>query len=142
MVDNRSSKISDDEGLEKLLLFCILTADSKSSGTAAALEKIIKFARDELYRLPPRVVYDGRAVSQLDPRDLFDVLWPQTQESLYQLLQVMGVSRWKTKAAAIYSVVHKLKPNLLHTCSIAQLNALPGIGPKTAKYFVSLALQH
>jgi thermostable 8-oxoguanine DNA glycosylase len=103
--------------LEELLLFCIAVAGKNATRTAINLEKLLQYAYD---------FSDGSPFER--------TLALMRKEDLPTLMKSFGFGCYNIKAKGFFeAAVSKLN---LKTCSVEKLEALYGVGPKTARYFI------
>jgi thermostable 8-oxoguanine DNA glycosylase len=105
-----------DNELEEILIFCVLVAGKNAMNTARGLD----FLLTGMGLMP-----GDSPFALLKLRTIKDLIW---------WLRGSGIGCYNIKSKTIK---HLLDANLdLKTCSIADLQAIPGIGPKTARFFV------
>lgn len=114
-----------EQELEEVILFCCAVAGKNALTTAKALDKFLIGLRAD-----NALDFDG------SPFDLIlgDLYSNNTQEFLAQRLKSCGMGCYNHRARTFLALAHS---NLdLKTCSIEELEQIPGIGPKTARYFL------
>lgn len=106
--------------LEEVALFSVLVAGKNALSTARSLETLLASAHWKLG------IY-GRFCP-------FHALRQFSMEELPQMLIDSGIGCYNSKSKSVYELV---RSNLdLRTCSVADLEKIHGIGPKTARMFV------
>jgi len=106
---------SDDNMLEAWALFCVAVAGKSAKTTIRALNS---FLSDRGNKSPFHYV------------DILESLGILEKE-----LRKHRVGQYK-KLVKAYTMLVMLNPSQLRTCSVEQLEAIPGIGPKTSRFFV------
>lgn len=105
-----------DTELEELIIFCVCVAGKKASTIAPRVDKLFKYL--QIYtqsECPLQFAYTF-------PLDLDDVM------------KHLGIGCYKQKANTIYELARR---NLnLRSCNVRDLEEVPGIGPKTARFFL------
>ncbi len=105
--------------LEETALFSVLVAGKNALTTAKALENFLNYLHKKLNLKDFQPFY---SVRQFNKRDLAS------------LLRDNGIGCQTSKSRSIYELANS---NLnLKTCSVADLERIHGIGPKTARMFV------
>jgi thermostable 8-oxoguanine DNA glycosylase len=108
-----------DAQLEEVALFSILVAGKAALPTARRLELLLYNARQEF---------------QERSRRPFRILRWATPEKLADFMRAVGLGCYNTKSRAMYELVQS--GINLRTCTVNELDAIFGIGPKTARMFV------
>jgi len=113
-----------DKQLEELLIFCIAVAGKNARTTARNVDAMLnqqrKFFRSE------------------SPLEVIEQTWMNGGESRLQLvLKNAGIGQQTRIARALKAVVDAEWRYSLRTVCIADLEAIPGIGPKTSRFFLS-----
>jgi thermostable 8-oxoguanine DNA glycosylase len=108
------------EQLEELLIFCVLVAGKRAQGTARALACLLRQTHQQARLATLRPFQALRQVEGL--------------ERLSRLLRRHGIGLNRQKARTLHALL-ALELDLRH-CSLEQLEAVPGIGPKTARMFL------
>jgi thermostable 8-oxoguanine DNA glycosylase len=126
--------------LQELAIFCILVAGKKARTMAIALDKLLTKARAlaAVYKEIANDPTDGRFSKRVATLDLdmpFDVLFAyMSRERLQQDLKACGIGCHTRLAHALFTLV---RADLdLATCTAADLERLPSLGPKTARFFM------
>jgi thermostable 8-oxoguanine DNA glycosylase len=109
-----------DEELQELLIFCVCVAGKSAATIAPRVDKLFKFLQ----------VHTGGDC----PLDYSYAL----PLDLWSVLQDLGIGCYRMKATAIKEVAELISYNELNlrTCTVEELEAIHGIGPKTAKAFI------
>lgn len=103
--------------LEEFLLFCIAVAGKNATRTAINLERLLEYGRDFVSGSPFEII---KALNG--------------KEDLAQLMKSFGFGCFNIKSKGMFEAACSgLDPA---TCSVDQLEALYGVGPKSARYFV------
>jgi thermostable 8-oxoguanine DNA glycosylase len=117
-------KITDyrrsQEELEEFLLFCVLVAGKDAWTTSWHLQLML------------RTLHDRARLGEFRP---FESL--RRAEEAYGLaerLQNHGFGCFNQKARAIHALIHSGMD--LRSCSLEDLEAIPSVGPKTARFFL------
>lgn len=103
-----------DPELQEFLLFCLIVAGKKASTQAVKLESFLYSENDK--RTPPFKIIQKMINSG----------------SLLDNLKRVGMGQY-TRLERLFALVLDLDPRL---CTCEDLEALKGIGPKTARYFL------
>jgi thermostable 8-oxoguanine DNA glycosylase len=104
--------------LEEFLLFCVLVANKNATRIAISLEKLLEYGRDHWCCLSAFEIV--KAIHKND--------------DLPGLLKHYGVGCYNRKAEYILKTANCGLD--LRACTTEDLEAIPGIGMKTARYFI------
>jgi len=108
----------DDLGLQEYILFAIAVAGKNATTTARILDEFLVYAKQNT-----------------EGRDHFDcVLKLAESQSLPSLLRKFGFGCQQLKAKGFQGVAES--GFNLKECSVEDLETIPGIGPKTSRFFV------
>lgn len=106
--------------LEEILLFCVLVAGKNAMSTARALDKFLQKIR----HVP--------GSSPFGALRRYKSCFPGV--SLGQVMRSCGIGCYTSRSAAVTALLDaKLD---LRTCTASDLQEIPGIGPKTARFFL------
>lgn len=108
--------------LEEFLLFCVAVAGKNATVTARNLDRLLKYAHETAAIYEWRPFYALQRLEEIFPRQL-----PET-------MRRMGFGSYTKKAGYLLAAVRSGLN--LQTCTREELDALPGIGLKTASYFI------
>jgi len=103
-----------DDGLEELLIFCVCVAGKSAKTIAPRVHDLCNMIYEE----------------ELSPFDTIKVY----RRALDQSLKELGIGCYNQKSNTIWELI--LAGLDLRTCSVSDLEAIKGIGPKTARFFV------
>lgn len=109
--------------LEEVLLFWIMAANKPAMRTAKRLNEFL----DHYHRLLTGITEN----KQWRP---FELLRHFSQDKLAEAFCEYGFGCQNQKAATVYELVHSGLD--LRTCTVDDLEAIKGIGPKTARCFI------
>ena len=105
---------ADDSKLQELILFWVCAAGKNGVISAKALESLLSSNRKHKDQMP------------------FEII--SMIEDLPKQLKIHGIGCYNNKAKTFHAL---LESNLnLRTCSVDDLEKIPGIGPKTARCFL------
>lgn len=103
--------------LEELLLFCILVAGKNATTTSKKLEELLSY---------------GLAFTNGSPFKRIRVM--AEEECLADVLKDFGIGCYHLKSKGLRAAANSGLD--LRTCSVEQLEKIPGIGMKTSRFFV------
>jgi thermostable 8-oxoguanine DNA glycosylase len=106
-----------EEGLQEFLLFCIAVAGKNATRTAANLNNLLEYGKDFCEGTPFQII-----------------LAIQEHEDLAKTMKSFGFGCYNIKSKGL--LVAASSGLDLKTCTVEQLEALYGVGMKTARYFV------
>ena len=109
---------STTEELEEFLLFCIAVAGKNATRTAKMLENLLQYGRDEFWDGTPFQTI--RAMKQ--------------QMNLSAVMKEFGFGCYNIKSRGFEEAVNSGLD--LKTCTVDDLEAIYGIGMKSARYFI------
>lgn len=109
--------------LQEFLLFCVLVAGRQARFIADRLDQILHRARNQTGRTWPFPAL----------RDYREIL-ASTGLTLGDSLQNHGIGCFTLKAQGIEHLLDK--PLDLRTCTVEELELIPGVGPKTARFYI------
>jgi thermostable 8-oxoguanine DNA glycosylase len=118
MVDpsNITNFTRDEASLQEVLLFWICAANKSALSACRGLERLLRCLDPERIRTP------FAALKEAEP------------ESLPLLMKKSGIGQYNQKARSFLALVHSGID--LSTCTIDDLEAIPGIGMKTSRCFL------
>jgi len=99
--------------LEELLIFCVCVAGKRAKDIAPRVHSLC-----------------NRIASPL----CLNIYY--TREELAKRLKKLGIGCYNAKAGTIYDIVGPNGPGDLRMCSLSDLEAIKGIGPKTSRFFL------
>lgn len=105
--------------LEEMALGCVLVAGKNAATTAKLLDNMLSIQRAEC---------------ELPGCRPFECFMRYTAANMAVILRDFGFGCYRSKGRSVYELVHSGLN--LRTCSIEDLEAIHGIGPKTARMFV------
>jgi thermostable 8-oxoguanine DNA glycosylase len=120
-----------DAELEEFALFCPLTAATSAKAAAGTLEKMLCQLRYEVTPFTSSLKYSP---FELVRQRLLNRCGAYGLNGLIELLRFSGARAYRMKASAVASLARAGLD--LRTCSVSDLDALSGIGRKTASFFV------
>lgn len=106
-----------DAELEELLIFCVCVAGKKASTIAPAVALLLK----------------GQPAFEVI-RGILEEDDPGSSWTLSQRLKACGIGCFTQKAETLKQIVEADLD--LRTCSVSDLEAIKGIGPKTSRFFI------
>ncbi len=117
-----------DRELQEFFIFAVCVAGKTATTTARAVERFLNLL----------------AYEEAEPATKDCMLRPLTMVSLFSQTEVAeemrkaGIGCYNQKAAAVSTAAKAVRAKMLNlrTCSIAELEALPWVGPKTARFFL------
>lgn len=113
-----------EEQLQELLLFCSAVAGKNATRTAIMLEKLLQYGRDH---------YDcNRHFREGTPFQIIKAL--DDCENLPNLMKNLGFGCFNIKSRSFIEIAESGLD--LRACTVNDLEALFGVGMKTARYFV------
>jgi thermostable 8-oxoguanine DNA glycosylase len=121
----------NDYELQEWLLFCIFVPGKKATTTAAHLEEFLQAGKKQ-YSLPE----DAKP---------FDIVraYMKNSSNFPETLRQYGFGCYNLRARCLRLLMQDIDRGLnLRTCSLGDLEYLPGIGPKTSRMFVMFSRQN
>ncbi len=117
----------NDYQLEEFLFFSILVAGKTARIVARSLQRLLDWKADVTYR-------DKYAGYNFSPVNL---LW-ELKENLPTVLRSVGIGCYNLKARGLRAAMEAIRSGQLNlrTCTPEDLQRIPGIGPKTARFFI------
>jgi thermostable 8-oxoguanine DNA glycosylase len=108
-----------DAGLEGWMLFCVTVAGKGAKQTAGALRRFL----------------DGNLLSVgCSPFEI--VKYRYRAGTLRLCLEAARTGKYGVFMDAYYTLASQWSAEKLRTCSVSQLEEIPGVGPKTARFFL------
>lgn len=126
--------------LEEFLLFCVLVAGKNATTTSKNLERLLDYGRD-FSKGSPFEIIKALGRKEYSKSSTWLGMWggqeaptPSEESVLAGLLKGFGFGCYNLKAKGIW-ITSTSAPDL-KTCTPEQLEGIPGVGMKTARYFI------